>query len=343
VKIAVVFDTPYQGGHAEHWARMEEEVARWDEHTEPDQEYQIADALRRRDHEVRLIGVEDDPGRLLEELRAHPVELVFNVTESFHGVDGLDYLAPALLETSGQRYTGAPPLALQLTRNKALTKKILGHHGIRVPRFASIRPGERIPDQPELTYPLIVKPLQMDASVGIAQASVVRDPEAARERVEFVHERIGGAAIIEELIEGRELYIGVIGNGDALELLPPTELVFDKEKTRPEERIATHAAKWDSAYRERKGIRNVLARRLSQSAQEQIEVAAVTAFRSLWLRDYARLDVRLDAEDRIWVLEANANPYLCLGHEFAKSAEKAGMDHPTLIERITREALGRTS
>jgi D-alanine-D-alanine ligase len=342
MRVAVVFDTPYSGwSHDQHWKRMEEELAGWETGEEPEQEYQVADALRQRGHEVRLVGVEDDPSHLIDELRENPVDLAFNVTESFHGIDRLDYLVPALLEAQEHIYTGAPPLALQLTRNKALTKKILAHHGILVPRFATYRPGEEVPDEPALTFPLIVKPLQLDASIGIAHASVVRDVEGMRERVTFVHERLGGAAIVEEFVEGRELYIGILGNDDKLEILPATELVFDKEKSPPEERIATRAAKWDESYRERRGIKSVLARRLSRSAQEQIQEAAVTAFRTLWLRDYARLDIRLDAEDRVWVLEANANPYLSWGHEFAKAAEKIGIEYPELVERIAKEALER--
>lgn len=340
MKVAIVFDTPFPGWtHEDHFARMEEDVAHWTEEHEPEQEYQVGDALREAGHEVYFIGMEDDPAFLIETLGDYPVDVVFNVTESFHGIDRLDYLVPALLETEGVRYTGASPLSLMVTRNKALSKKLLSHHGIRVPAFRAYRRREKVEKDPPIEFPAIVKPLQMDASVGISQASVVRDAEQLRERVEFVHERIGGA-IVEQFIEGRELYAGVLGNGNKLEILPPTELVFDKD-TKPAERIATQSAKWNEDYRERKGIKNIVARRISRAAQEQIEEVARVAYRTLWLRDFARLDLRLDADDQVWVLEANANPFLCEGHEMAKSAEKAGLKYHEFIDRIVREAKAR--
>ncbi|HEV8357937.1 MAG TPA: hypothetical protein VGQ17_14390, partial [Gemmatimonadales bacterium] len=154
-------------------------------------------------------------------------------------------------------------------------------------------------------------------------------------------ERFEQPAIAEEFIPGRELYVSVLGNQDNLEILPLTELIFDKEKTEPEERIATQSAKWDEPYRKRKGIKNVFARPVSQAAREQIEVICRTAFRALWLQDYARIDLRLTESGEIWVLEANANPFISRGHEIANAAEKAGMPYPRFIQRIVEEALAR--
>jgi len=170
---------------------------------------------------------------------------------------------------------------------------------------------------------------------------VVDGVDALRERVEFVHARFEQPAIAEEFIPGRELYASVVGNGDKLEILPLTELVFDKEKTEPEERIATQSAKWDEPYRKRKGIRNVFARPVSAAAREAIDRICNTAFRALWLRDYARIDLRLTEEGEIWVLEANANPFLSQGHEIANAAEKAGMEYPAFIQRLVDEAVAR--
>jgi D-alanine-D-alanine ligase len=186
-----------------------------------------------------------------------------------------------------------------------------------------------------------VKPLAADASEGIAQASVVEDVEALTERVAFVHSRFEQPAIAEEFITGRELYVSLIGNDARLELLPLTELVFDKEKNPPEERFATQSAKWDEVYRQRKGIRNQFARPVSAAAREQIESICRTAFHVLWLRDYARIDLRLTDDDEVWVLEANANPFISQGHEIAMAAEKAGMSYPDFIQRIVDEALAR--
>jgi D-alanine-D-alanine ligase len=341
MRIAVVFDTPYEGWHhSDHERRMATEVAAWHE-DEPEMEYQVADALRERGHEVHLIGVQDDLqylARCLSEIRP---DLVFNGAEAFHGNATLEYLVPGFLEAEGYRYTGAPPLALLVSRNKAMSKKVLGYHGIRVPDFVTYRPGERIDRVTPPAFPLIVKPLQSDASAGIAQASVVQDESALAERVALVHDRFRQPAIAEEFVDGRELYVSLIGNGDRLEILPLTEMVFDKRKTPPEERIATQFAKWDEDYRARRGIRNVFARPIARATRERIEDISRTAFRALWLRDYARLDIRLAPDGELWFLEANANPFISYGHDMANAAEKTGMDYYRFIERLVDEAVLR--
>jgi len=341
MRIAVVFDTPYDGwDHPDHERQMTTEVAAW-KHDEPEMEYQIADALRRRGHEVYLLGVRNDLDYLVASLGELRPDLVFNAVEAFHGDPGLEYLVPGMLEAEGYPYTGSPPLALLVSRNKAMSKKVLAFHGIRVPGFVTYRPGERIAGEPDLRFPLIVKPLQTDASEGIAQASVVQDPAALRERVGRMHDRFGQPAIAEEFVEGRELYVSLIGNGDDLTVLPITEMVFDKRKTRPEERIATQSAKWDEDYRARKGIRNVFARPLSSGVRKRITEICRTAFRSLWLRDYARLDVRVAADGEVWFLEANANPFISYGHDMANSAAKAGMEYYDFVERLVDIAVSR--
>ncbi len=334
MKIAVVFDTPHEGWDNEDFKR---EVAA--EVEEP--EYEIAEALLANSHDVRLMGVNDDLTHLVEELHAYQPDLVFNCAEGFGEQSRLDYVFPALIEAEGFRYTGAPPISLLTTRNKSMSKKVLAYHGIRVPGFAMYLRGE-VPDSPpSLTFPLIVKPLQEDASEGIAMASVVQDIDGLRERVTWVHDRFAQPAIAEEYVEGRELYIGLVGNWDELEILPMVELVFDNADNRPEERIATKAAKWDVPYRERKGIRNVFARPVAQDARDEIERVCPAAFRALWLRDYGRLDVRLTADNEAWVIEVNANPFISFGHDMANAAEKAGMDYYAFIERLVVTAMER--
>ena len=341
MRIAVVFDTPYAGwDHPDHESQMEKDIGAW-KTDEPDMEYQIAHALRERGHEIRLIGVRDDLGYMVRSLAEWKPDLVFNGAEAFRGNEALEYLLPGLLEAEGHRYTGAPPLALQLTRNKAISKKVLTYFGIQVPGFASYRLQEKVEATPDLRFPLFVKPLQADGSAGIAQASVVQDVASLADRVTFIHERFGQGAIAEEFVEGRELYVGVVGNGESLEILPIIEMVFDKRKTRPEERIATQFAKWDEAYRERKGIRNVIARPIAKAVRAQIEQTCRTAYRALWLQDYARLDLRLTPDGQVWVLEANANPFISYGHDMANAAAKAGMEYSDFIQRIVDEAIAR--
>ncbi len=341
MRIAVVFDTPYEGWTPErHLRQMEKELAPG-YHLEPEMEYEIASALRHNGHDVHLVGLRDDLGELLRQLGDPRPDLVFNCAESFRGDSHREYVVPAVLESLDLPYVGSPPLGLMVSRNKAMSKKILAWHGIRVPGFVTCHPGEPIRDHGDLRFPLIVKPLSTDASEGIAHASVVHDDDALRERVAFVHEQFHQPAIAEEFVEGRELYVSLIGNRQALEVLPLTELVFDKEKNAPEERIATRKAKWHVEYRERRGIRNQFARPISAAARERIEAACRTAFRTLWLRDYARCDVRLADDDEVWFLEANANPFISEGHDFANAAEKAGLAYPALIQRLVDVALAR--
>jgi D-alanine-D-alanine ligase len=333
MRIAVVFDTPYDGwDHPDHERQMTTEVAAW-KHDEPEMEYQVADALRHHGHEVYLLGVRNDIDYLVDSLDELRPDLVFNAVEAFHGNASLEYMVPGMLEAEGYHYTGSPPLALLVSRNKAMSKKVLAYHGIRVPGFMTCRPGEKL-EAPALRYPLIVKPLQSDASAGIAQASVVQDLTSLRERITMMHERFGQPAIAEEFVEGRELYVSLIGNGSDLDMLPITEMVFDKRRTRPEERIATQSAKWDEDYRSRKGIKNVIARPLAKRVRERIEEICRTAFRSLWLRDYARLDVRVAPDGEVWFLEANANPFISYGHDMANAAEKAGMNYYAFVQRL---------
>jgi D-alanine-D-alanine ligase len=304
-------------------------------------EYQIADALRVRGHDVILVGVRNDLQYLVQCLDEFQPDLVFNAVEAFHGNASLEYMIPAMLEAEGFHYTGAPPLALLVSRNKAMSKKVLAYHGIRVPGFVTCRPGESLVVPETLRFPLIVKPLQSDASAGIAQASVVQDASALLERVTMIHDRFDQPAIGEEFIDGRELYVSLIGNGDTVDMLPITEMVFDKRRTRPEERIATQFAKWDEDYRARKGIRNVFARPLARATRKRIEQICRTAFRALWLRDYARLDIRLAPDGEVWFIEANANPFISYGHDMANAADKAGMDYYAFIQRLVDEAVAR--
>jgi D-alanine-D-alanine ligase len=341
MRIAVVFDTPYAGWHhPEHERQMTKEVAAWHD-DEPEMEYQVADALQRKGHEVILIGVGDDLQYLVQSLAEFRPDLVFNAAEAFHGNPSLEYLAPGVLEAEVYRYTGAPPQSLLVSRNKAMSKKVLAYHGIPVPGFVTWRPGEALEVPPDLRYPLMVKPLQTDASAGIAQASVVQDQASLIERVTLVHERFDQPAIAEEFVDGRELYVSVVGNDDRLAILPITEMVFDKRKTKPEERIATKSAKWDDEYRARRGIRNVFARPIAASTRKRIEAICRTAFRALWLRDYARLDVRLATDGEVWVLEANANPFISYGHDMANAAAKAGMEYYDFVQRLVDEAVER--
>jgi D-alanine-D-alanine ligase len=340
MRIAVVFNSPHDWPPEQHAAQMVKEIKNR-KNTEPEMEYQVANALVKNGHDVLLLGIYDDLRDMSTRLADFKPDLVFNATEAFLENSNLDYLVPALLEAEGYRYTGAPPLALLVTRNKSMSKKVLAFHNVKVPGFKSFRLGESPGPNETLRFPLIVKPLQADASEGISQASIVHNLEALSERVAWIHERFSQPAIAEEYIEGREIYATMIGNGDKVEVLPLVEMVFEQAGSRPEDNIATSYAKWDMKYRARRGIKNVFARRLPKAAMERLLETCYASYRACWLRDYARIDVRLTKDNEIWFIEANANPFLSYGHDSAEAAHKAGMRYNAFIQRIVDEAMAR--
>jgi D-alanine-D-alanine ligase len=331
MKIAVAFDTVHPEWEDADYKRQ---LAA---HAE-EAEYDVARALLAQEHDVLMVGVAAELAPVLERLAAFQPKLVFNGCEAFRGRARHEYAFATVLEMHGYRYTGSSPTGLLVARNKSLTKKILAHEGIRVPVFAEFRPGEEPVCPSELRFPLIVKPLLEDASVGIAQASVVKDDDELATRVGFIHEKFHQAAIVEELIEGRELYVGLVGN-DPPQVLPIVELTFGESDG--EHRIATYKAKWDEEYRKRKKIKNVFAKGLSAEVTAQIERVCTTAFHALWLQDYGRIDLRLTHDDAAYVLEVNPNPFLAQENEMADAAGKAGLSYPAFIQRIVDEALKR--
>jgi D-alanine-D-alanine ligase len=331
MKIAVVFDTLHpEWGDADYKRALAEGA--------DEAEYDVARALIANGHEVLLIGVHDRLAPLLEQLIEFQPKLVFNNCEGFGGHAQHEYVVAGILEMYGFRYTGSSPTALLVARNKSLTKKVLSYHGIRIPAFAEFSVGDKPVRPSELRFPLIVKPMLEDASVGIAQASVVEDDASLVERVRFVHEKFNQAAIVEELIDGRELYVGLLGNAP-LETLPFVELMFGPDEGA--HRIATYKAKWDEDYRKRKRIRNTFAKGLSEQVTARIGEICATAFRALRLQDYGRVDLRLTHDDEVYVLEVNPNPFLARENEMADAAAKAGMAYEAFVGRIVDEALHR--
>lgn len=332
MKIAVIFDTPHAGwSDADFKAEVEAQV--------PEAEYEVAEALMENGHDVHMIGLHDDLRDAMHKLDEYKPDLVFNCCEAFMGNARYDYGVPAVLELYGYPYTGAAPEGLVIARDKAVSKKILAYHGITVPRFVAYFLGDKLSVPDELEYPLIVKPLREDASIGIAQSSVVKDEKDLAERVELIHRRFKKPAIAEEFVDGRELYIGVVGN-KKLRQLPIVEMVFEKVED-PQMRIATHTAKWDEDYRERWGIKNRFAHPIAQEASDEIERIVPIAFHALRLHDYGRIDVRLTSKQEVYVLEVNPNPFLSFGEDMANGAEKLGLAYEEFIELIVKEAVAR--
>jgi D-alanine-D-alanine ligase len=294
-------------------------------------EYDVVSTLTSIGHEVRVLGVHDDLGdirRASEEWKPH---IAFNLLEGFDDIVIFDQNVVSHLELLKLPYTGCNPRGLVLARDKSLSKKLLAYHRIPVPEFDVVRMGRPVRRPKRLAFPLIVKSLTQEASIGISQASVVDSDEKLKERVAFIHESIGTAAIVEQYMEGRELYVGILGN-QALQALPVWELFFTNmpEGSR---RIATDRVKWSVKYQKKYGIDSGPAD-LPPNQAETIQHICKRAFRALELSGYARVDLRLDDAGRVWVLEANPNPQIAKGEDFAASAERVGQSYETVLQRI---------
>jgi D-alanine-D-alanine ligase len=294
-------------------------------------EYDVVSTLKDLGHQVRILGLYDDLLKVRKAVEEFEPHIAFNMMEEFGGVAQYDQNVVAYLELLGLKYTGCNPRGLVIARDKALSKKLLAYHRIRVPDFQVFRFGRKARRRKRLQFPLFVKSVIEDASLGISQASLVKDDEALRERVAFVHEHTGSDAIAEEFIGGRELYVGVLGN-QRLEVLPVWELLFS-EKPEDQPLIATARAKWNLKYQKKWGVESRAAKNLPKGLRELVERRCRRIYRNLGLSSYARLDFRLDKR-RLYFLEANPNPQLAYGEDFAESARKKGMSYEKLIQRI---------
>jgi D-alanine-D-alanine ligase len=280
---------------------------------------------------VRTLGVHDDLAGIRPTAGFFEPHIVFNLMEAFAGVTTFDQNVVSYLELLRLRYTGCNPRGLIFARDKALSKKLLAYHRIPVPEFCVVRYGRKPALPKRMKFPLIVKSLFFEASAGISQASVVEDEDQLERRVQFIHDSLGTAAIIEQFIDGRELYVGVLGN-ERLDVLPVWEMSFAQM---PENRwrIATERVKWNTQYQKKNGIMTNAAK-LDAEAADQIQRIAKRAYRALDLNGYARIDLRMDEQGRAYVLEANPNPNLAYGEDFAESAEVNGVSYERLLERI---------
>jgi len=300
-------------------------------------EYDVISTLTAMGHEVQALGVHDDLGdirRMREEWKPH---IAFNLLEAFNDVTIFDQNVVSHLELLKLSYTGCNPRGLLLARDKSLSKKLLAYHRIPVPESEVFRIGRPVRRPKRLDFPLIVKSLTQEASIGISQASVVETDEKLRERVAFIHDSICTAAIVEQYIDGRELYVGVVGN-QKLQALPVWELFFTNMP--PEaKRIATDRVKWSVKYQKKYGIDSGMAANLAEGQAEKIQHLCKRVYRALELSGYARVDLRLDEAGNAWVIEANPNPQIARGEDFAASAEKIGISYETVLQRIVNLGL----
>lgn len=295
-------------------------------------EYDVITTLRAMGHEVHCLGVLDSLTGLRTSIAEWKPDVVFNLLEEFGGIVTYDQHVVAFLELLRQPYTGCNPRGLLLSRDKPLSKQLLSYHRIATPQFAVLRRGIKLRVPRKLRYPLFVKATTEDASLGIAQASVVHDEGHLRERVQFVHEQLASDALVEEYVEGRELYIGMIGN-ERLTRLPVWEMKFgsmpDSLPT-----IATRKVKWDRRYQQKYGITTQAAEDLPPATLALLDRMARRIYRSLGLSGYARMDFRVNAAGQAFVLEANANPNITASEDFAQSALAAGIGYDDLLQRL---------
>jgi len=297
-------------------------------------EYDVKACLEKAGHEVRALGLGDNLSELRTAIMEWKPDIAFNLLEEFQGIVTYDQHVVAFLELMRQPYTGCNPRGMMISRDKVLSKQILTYHRIPTPGFALIRRGQKYQLPRRLKFPLFVKSATEDASLGIAQASVVSDAAKLKERIEFIHEQTNSDALVEEYIEGRELYVGVIGN-DRLSTYPVWEMDFG---TLPDVMagIATRKVKWDRRYQKKHGIRTGAAATLPDGAGAYLDKLSKRIYRALYLSGYARMDFRMRPDGSVFVLEANANPNISQKEDFAESARAVGLEYPALLEHILR-------
>jgi D-alanine-D-alanine ligase len=300
-------------------------------------EWHVFSTLRDAGHEVMKLAVWDDVGAVVGAVKGFKPDVAFNLLEGFRGFHGFDQHIVAHLELLEQCYTGCNPRGLVLARDKALTKKIMAYHRIRCPAFGVFPRGRKVKRAKDLPFPLLVKSVNVEGSCGIAQASIVHDDAQLAERVQFIHDATNTTAIAEQFIDGRELYVGVMGN-EKLKVLPVWEMLFENV---PDDRpkIATDRAKWSPAYQKRWGITTREAKDLPEGVAQKLPALCKRIYRILGLTGYARLDFRMTESGDLYLLEANPNPQIAMDEDFADSAKAIGMKYDALLTEIIQLGL----
>jgi len=294
-------------------------------------EWDVISTLKKMGHEVSPVGVYNNLGVIGNALMEHKPHIAFNLLEEFHGYPLYDQHVVSYLELMKQPYTGCNPRGLTISHDKALAKMVLAYHRIHVPAFAVFHMNRKVKRSKRLKFPLLVKSISEEGSVGIARASIVNDDEKLAERVEFIHRQTKTHAIAEQYIAGREIYVSVIGN-QRLQTYTPWEMVIEKL---PEgaPNIATSKLKWDPAYQEKVGVVTKAAE-LDKSIRDKLERLSKKIYRTLFLSGYARLDYRVTEEGQFYLLEANPNPQIADHEDFADSANHSGVDYEALLQKI---------
>ena len=324
-RVLVAFNTPSAFPSDKDYT---EEFKLPDWQTESD----VIEALRELEYPYELAGIYDDTRQFQEKVEASQPDVIFNLIERFKNSAAHEADMASFLQLTGIPFTGCGATAITLCKNKSLAKQILTYHRIRVPQFIVLPFKKRIHRPKRLTFPIFVKPLKEEASVGISQASLVENDAQFQERVKFLHDTLNQDVIAEQYIAGREIYVSILGN-KRLDVFPLREMVFSRVDDE-DPKIATYKAKWDNAYRKKWGIKNKFADDLPEGVEDKIKKLSKRIYQVLSIRGAVRLDLRLTPEGEVFFIEANPNPMLAKDEDFALSAQKAGLSYPELIRRL---------
>lgn len=340
LKIAVLYDVWEEEGAAAEPAPEAPKHKRAHKKTRREKEdrEEIFEALQKLGHKP-FYQVVDGTTQSLLALARCGADLVFNLTESFAGDDSKDMNMAAYLDLMGMKFTGGGPHAFFLAQDKAVAKKMFAFHGIRTPYFATSYRG-RIEHAHDIKFPLIVKPLWEDGSIGIEADAVVHNIKDLMERVQRIEDYFDSPALIEEYIEGREIYGAILGSYEHAQSLPLVELDFSKlPKGTP--KIASWEVKFDTHTEAYRLTKSRLAENLDEETATRLSETALAAYRALKLRDYGRIDMRLTPKGKVYVIEANPNPWLASKHEFSMAAKASGLSYTQLIGKIVDMAMAR--
>lgn len=300
-------------------------------------EANVMDALKSLGHTTEHLALFDDVDVLRQKMETFAPDVLFNLVEQFNNNPAFDQNIVSFFEMQGLPFTGCGSTGMTLCKHKGTSKKILHFHRISVPNFVVVPRGQRISRLNHLKFPVLIKPVKEEASYGISQASFVENDEDFKERIAFIHDKYQSAAIAEEYIDGRELYVSIMGNV-RLTVFPIREMIF-KEVPPNEPKIATFKAKWDEGYRKRWGLKNQFANGFDPTLVSKIQETCKRIYRLLTIDGYARIDLRLTPDNKLYFIEANPNPHLAEDEDFAMSANKAGLPYPQLIDRIIRQGM----
>jgi D-alanine-D-alanine ligase len=317
-----------------HVTQEESEYAPWAT------EYNVCKQLKKSGHELKIVPVGDEIRSVEKEISNFSPDVVFNLMEEFNGDVSKDHNIASLLELLNVPYTGCSSKGLMLARDKALTKKVLQFHGIKTPEFQVYPLNKKITELKKIKYPVIIKCLNEEASLGISKSSIVTNFNKLKERVSYLQRQFSVDVIAEEFIEGRELYVGVMGH-KRVKALPIWELIFSKTQNTHKE-IYTELCKHSKKHREKKGVTTEKAK-LAKAIENEIQTVCKKAFQFLELNSIARFDIRLSSDNIPYIIEVNPNPNISSFDEFALSAKYAGISYCELLEKMMGMAKRRVA